>query len=292
MKSGSDIRADFLQRKKSDTPLLCDGAMGTYLIQLGVPQQEHIWLTAALYTHYEAILQVHREYIEAGADCITTNTFRTNPIALEKVAADRYKNPVELAVKCAQDAAAGTSVLIAGSNPPAEDSYQVERTLYRQKLAYNHRKHIDQLMTAGVDFILLETFGHWDEADIASEWCEQGSIPYAISFYCTPDMRLLSGENLECVFNQYKSSNALSAGVNCVPPSLFRKLAAGTELPERFGCSCNCGVTSPDSGIIEASIPPSEFSEFMQSVDVHYTLLGACCGSTPNHISSLRKVFP
>src|SRR5664279_3049348 len=121
--------------RRTRRPLILDGAMGSLLQQNGVPRDEHLWMSLANLTHPEKVIELHRQYINAGADIITTNTFRTNPYAIKEYSLkEKECNPglntfVEKSVELTRKAVQGTPVLIAGSNPPAEDCYQTNTNL-------------------------------------------------------------------------------------------------------------------------------------------------------------------
>ena len=70
---------------------ILDGAMGSELIHRGLELPEHIWSADANLSHPELVLEIHREYVEAGADYITANTFRTTPRAYENIGVRRQE---------------------------------------------------------------------------------------------------------------------------------------------------------------------------------------------------------
>ena len=112
-----------ISRKKSE-PLILYGAMGSMLQQKGFTAERDIWMSRLNITHPEIIYEIHKDYILAGADIITTNTFRTNPAAFQGAGYPFDSKYVIEAVKIAIDASNSSKVIIAGSNPPAEDCYQ------------------------------------------------------------------------------------------------------------------------------------------------------------------------
>src|SRR5690606_37986424 len=105
-------------------------------------------------------------------------------------------NFVRKSVTIAIEARDNLPVLIAGSNAPAEDCYQAERTLSKKDITYNHHKHIDLLMNAGCDFVLNETQSHIDEILIICKYCRKENIPFVISLFFNDELKLLSGEKL------------------------------------------------------------------------------------------------
>ncbi len=211
-------------------------------------------------------MQVHKEYVEAGADILTTNTFRTNLSSLLKAGISDSSKYVAQAVELSRQAVRGKEVYIAGSNAPAEDCYQVERTLTNKQLQVNHSKHIDLLIDNGVDFILNETQSHFDEIQIICDHCDRNKIPYVISLYVDEILRLLSGEKLVEVITFLNNSGVLAFGFNCILPELFLKVTGSTILPNNWGFYLNCGSGLPTDKIINCGIQPDKYLESVQKL--------------------------
>ena len=191
-------RIDLVQKYKSrNLPLVLDGAMGSLLQQKGLPSDKYLWYSKQNLDNPDIVRNIHLEYIDAGADIITTNTFRTNPAALKLSGYNiDLKSFVKSGVDIADSARGNEEIIIAGSNTSAEDCYQIERTVSHTELDYNHKKHIDYLWEAGSDIIWNETHSHWDEIEIVCKYCSDNLIPFIISFYFTDDLKILSGEPL------------------------------------------------------------------------------------------------
>ncbi len=216
-------------------PLLLDGAMGSYLQQKGFETDDTIWTTKINHSNPEAMIQIHNEYIDAGADIITTNTFRTNPLSLSKKGVSDAAYYVAQAVKLTKQSTDGKKIYVAGSNAPAEDCYQIKRTISNSDLQMNHYKHIDLLKDNGVDFVLNETQSHFDELKIICEHCDRNNIPYLISLYLTEDFRLLSGESLGNILTFLNHHNPFAIGFNCISYKTLIKIVGSTQLPTILG---------------------------------------------------------
>ena len=74
----------FLFAKRSNRPLLLDGAMGSLLQQRGIKSHPHLWMSLTNITQPDEVVKIHKAYVKAGADIITTNTFRTNPVSVKR----------------------------------------------------------------------------------------------------------------------------------------------------------------------------------------------------------------
>jgi homocysteine S-methyltransferase len=276
-----------LRKKK---PLLLDGAIGSYLQQKKFKTDETIWSTRLNYENPEEIIKVHQEYIASGADIITTNTFRTNPSALEAVGIFDFPNYVIQAVNLAKQAKDNRKILIAGSNAPAEDCYQPERTLSYDKLKLNHCKHIDLLIDNNVDFILNEAQSHFDEIQIICNHCDNNRIPYIISLYFNESFNLLSGESLESILQYLKNTKVLAISFNCIKHKLFQELIGSIELPSSWGFYFNCGEGNQTDNVIGCGIHPEQYLQIVKDLVIYNpAFVGSCCGSSPSHTKKIRE---
>ena len=280
----------FETARLNSKPLLLDGAIGSYLQQQGLAIDDVLWTTNINHSNPNTIVQTHLDYIEAGADIITTNTFRTNPSSLLKAGKNNAERYVKDAVELAKQAALGKNVLIAGSNAPAEDCYQIKRILYHKELQINHVNHIDLLIDSGVDFVLNETQSHFDELRIICDHCDKNKIPYAISLYVNRSMELLSGENLETALSFLNDYNVLAVGLNCLSPELFHKIIGSIQLAERWGFYLNCGSGKLTDKNIECEIQPDEYLDIVKKSMLYKpSFIGSCCGSNPSHTKKIRE---
>jgi homocysteine S-methyltransferase len=273
-------------------PLLLDGAMGSYLQMKGFETDDIIWTTNINKSNPDIIIEIHKEYIQAGADIITTNTFRTNPSALQYKGISDVSYYVTQAVKLAKQSINGEKFYIAGSNAPAEDCYQVERKLSNYELQMNHYKHIDLLIDSGVDFILNETQSHSDEIKIICEHCDRNNIPYIVSLFFTKDQKILSGESINYVLTFLNDHNPLAIGFNCISYGTFLKTIGSINLPVRWGFYLNCGSGMPTDQEISCSVTPEEYYTYVKNFLTYKPVfVGSCCGSRPEHTKRLRKLL-
>jgi homocysteine S-methyltransferase len=270
--------------------LILDGAMGSYLQQKGFKIDDILWTTNINRTNPYAVIQIHHEYVESGADIISTNTFRTNPASLTKAGIGIASVYVKQAVELAIQASFGNNVLIAGSNAPAEDCYQKERTLSKNELEKNHKYHIDLLADSGVNFILNETQSHFDELRIICDHCDNNNIPYVVSLYVLDTLQILSGERLEIIFTFLKDHKVLAIGLNCISPNTFLKIIESIGLPKQWGFYLNCGSGQPADKIISCGIQPDEYLKAVEKSMLYKpSLIGSCCGSNPSHTQKIRE---
>jgi homocysteine S-methyltransferase len=284
--------------KRMKRPLILDGAMGSLLLQHGVPRDKFLWMSLANITHPDTVIELHKQYINAGANIITTNTFRTNPTAIEKYSsrASHYNNElqnfVQISVDLARKATNGTPVLIAGSNPPAEDCYQAESTLTKKEYYRNHEVHIKKLFYNHCHFILNETQSHYDEIEIVSSICMSENIPFVVSIFFDDNFRMLSGEKVDTAIRNILKYEPLAIGFNCIRPEIFLEFIGIKQLDFNWGVYLNCGSGKITDDIITPGITPNDYKEIVKRVlKYNPSFIGGCCGTTPEHIKKIKEIF-
>ena len=289
------------KRLEKGPPLLLDGAMGTELSRRGVDVSLPLWSASILDTHPEIVLDIHKEYVWAGAEILTTNTFRTTPRVYKKVmesetaARRRARKLTRRAVRAAKEAA-GENVFVAGCIAPLEDCYHPE--LFPGSLT--GEKEFSELSRwlvekEGVDLLLMETMGRVDEMESALKAARDVLCPKWVSFILLDDRHLLGGDELiesakktvdmgvdvlllNCS-NLYTSTRALEILLNSV------------SVPA--GIYPNLGKSKPSiEGFIDELYHPDEFVEQMKhAIELGARIVGCCCGSSPEHTRLLRTLI-
>lgn len=276
-------------------PLVLDGPMGTLLIERGVNLGSKLWSALALINNPEEVKKIHNEYIQSGADIITTNTFRTNPYAV-KLSGTNYSSQelVRKAVQLAKESinAANKKILIAGSNAPADDCYLTKRIMSKDEQIENHYLHIQYLIEAGVDFILNETFGDKEEIEIVCSICKEFHFPFAVSVLINSELKTFFGQNLfetiEMIFNY--EPNFIS--LNCTRPEFILQALEILNDFKPFGVYPNLGsIESFQSGKLVRDFTDSQLNDFVKKlIDNGVRVIGVCCGGNPNDIKLIRKI--
>jgi len=278
---------------KHHKPLVLDGASGTYLAQKGFLAHPYLWYSHLNLDDPKSVKNMHSEYINAGAGIITTNTFRTNPAAFKKsnIGVTNYEL-VNRSVKISVEAIGEKNIIIAGSNAPAEDCYQTNRTISLFELEYNHKKHIEMLWNAGSDFILNETQSHWDEIEIICKFCSENNLPYVVSLYFNENLKILSGEELGEIINFVISYNPLAISFNCVSHQTIRKFLVQKKIEFPTGFYLNCGLSLVAENMISYCMEPETYAETVRNIIGPDTVfIGSCCGSSPLHTAKLKELI-
>jgi len=279
-------------QNKINRPLILDGAVGSILQQRNISNHKILWSSYANIIASEKVIEVHKEYINAGADIITTNTFRTNPIVFKqaKLKITNFEFVQKSIALALQAVGENKNVLIAGSNPPAEDSYQKFRNFSKIEIIENHKNHIDMLWESKVDFILNETQSHFDEIKIICEHCSANNIPFVISFFVTNEGKILSGEPIKPILDFVESFNPIAVGINCVSNNTFSKIVSEINFNKRWGFYLNCGSGKyTDKKILEGVTPFGYVNIVKKYSNKNPFFIGTCCGSSPKHTEAIKE---
>jgi len=286
---------------------ILDGAMGSGLIRWGMELPEHIWSGAANLTNPELVLKIHREYVDAGADYITANTFRTTPRAFGKLdslvagfvevnkkdAVLNSRNSLFTAVELAKEAARN-SVKVLGSIASLEDCYSPELFPGKNTAITEFRQLGGWLSDAGVDILLLETMNSLAEAEAGLIALQSFDLPKWVGFVMKDDEHLLSGDLLLDALTLLQNHSINTVLLNCNP--LQRTKKAMILLTEnwtgKWGIYPNLGIGEPSpNGRITKYESMEKFTALMEkAIDLGASVVGACCGSTPEQISEIYKI--
>jgi methionine synthase I (cobalamin-dependent) len=291
----------FLTSLSQPHQLILDGATGTELNRRGVDTGLPLWSANALMNDHDAkiLQQIHEDYLRAGADIITTNTFRTHRRALAPSGnADRALELTRRAVDIAHAAIANvpsdTPRFIAGSISTLEDCYRPDLVPSDDELRTEHSERVHHLIEYGVDLVLIETINTIREAVIMAKLATITGTPVVVSFVCGREGKLLSGETLTEAANQLLPLGICAIGVNCGPtPDLAKPLvelqaACGENFPLiAYG---NIGYADEKVGWVNTdSENPKAYCEHASHWPAK--IIGGCCGTTPEHIAQLKSVL-
>ncbi len=282
------------RRLASDSLLILDGAMGTELQRRGVDIGLPLWSANALMSHPEVVLQIHKDYLTAGADIITTNTFRTTRRAFRNAnLSDRSRQLTSMAVTLALQARESfPDALIAGSIAPLEDCYRPDLVLSDANMEEEHAELAIRLAEGGVDFMLLETMNTIREAYAACKAATATGREVVVSFVCDKGGRLLSGETVREAVSAVEALHPTALSINCVSPRYihvaFEELKKATTLPLML--YANTGIPADDrngSDFVQ-DVTEEEYAAYAVEWQRHgASIIGGCCGTTPEYIRAV-----
>ena len=265
--------------------------MGTELERRGSDTSLPLWSARALLKEPDLVYQIHSDYIKVGADIITTNTFRTQEWVLSKsgFSSTKARELTTLAVDLARESRqTHGSCFIAGSIPPLEDCYFPDLVPANSILVQEHTKHISNLADAGIDIFLIETMNSFREAKIAFEITQEyPDIPVIVSFTCDNTGNVLNQDAWSEIINFFKDKVAVIS-TNCSTIE-----GTGNAIKQLNQNNINNIGFYPNFGKIENNIWSREenkdnyYDHIHQWVESKPTLVGTCCGATPEDTQNL-----
>jgi S-methylmethionine-dependent homocysteine/selenocysteine methylase len=280
---------------RGDT-LLLDGATGTELRRRGVALNRTVWSGLAATTHYDVLRAIHLDYVAAGADVLTTNTFATSRFVLAAAARDAdFAALNERTIAAARDArdAADRDVSIAGSIsclPPCFDArrYPGEKA---ERAAY--RELAETLAAGGVDLLLLEMMQETRHAPLALEAARTTGLPVWLGVSC----RIGVGEALVGYdFPLVPLASCLDALLPLAPDAvavmhspLAAILPALHALRARYSGPLGAYPEIGDGSEPQPAVTPAALAAAaLEWIAAGASIVGGCCGTTPAHVRALK----
>ena len=323
-----ESRMRLLEQLLSERILVLDGAMGTTVFSLGMKEESirgarfkshhkdlKNFVDILTLTQPEVLMDIHRQFLSAGADIITTNTFGATPISMAEFELQDLCRELNVsAVCCARQVAdeftgqnPGKPRFVAGSIGPttktASMSPRVEDPGYREIDFEGHVEsyyaQVEALMEAGVDILFPETT--FDTLNLKAclfairQYFENHDteIPVMASVTITDEAgRTLSGQTIEAFWNSVSHFPLLSVGINCAlgPEKMRPYLEELSRIASvRISCHPNAGLPNEFGGFDQT---PDEMVEVMREwVDNRWlNILGGCCGTTPDYIARFASL--
>jgi homocysteine S-methyltransferase len=285
--------SDFLTAL-NDGVLCGDGAMGTLLAERGIPSGscfEELCLERP-----ELILEIHSEYLAAGASVITSNSFGANAqklasFALESKTAEINRRAASLAREAVMEA--GKQSWVAGSVGPlgVSGSEAEARGIDREAL---FREQIAALLDGGCDLILLETFQDPEELLLALQIAKSLGTRPVITLIASPESgRLPGGAWVGDVLETLGNEGADLVGLNCVNgPQAMLRLVEKIAPTRPLAVFPNAGRPFYQEGRISYGTTPEYFADLgRRMVESGAALVGGCCGTSPQHIKALSAAL-
>jgi homocysteine S-methyltransferase len=286
--------------------VVLDGGIGTEILRRGTN-----WASHRIKDDPDLVRNIHADYIAAGADVITTNTFQLSQRSfrihfnddehrraigapeLEGRAAELITDAVRLA-RQARQAADRPKVSIAGSMTTLEWCFRPDLTPDVEAMRAEYREMVSLYQQAGADLILFETFNKVEEARIALEAAAEMSMPAWMGFVSDADGLLLSGETMTDVAEGLAGLPCEAALVNCCPVDhTTAGLAALAPVwPGPTGAFAHVGRFYPPVWQFTDECPADSYLDHAQRwAELGAQVLGGCCGTTPEYTQLLAARF-
>ena len=268
--------------------LILDGAMGTMLQSAGLPagQEPELWNVQ----RPEAVLDIHRQYLAAGADIVTANTFGANSVKLSgRPVEELAAAGVRLARQAVEEAGHGWAALDVG---PTGRLLRPAGDLGFEEAVAAYAGAVRAGAEAGADLVLIETMSDLYEAKAAVIAAKENcGLPIFVTVVLDQRGRLLTGGDLPAAVALLEGLGVDALGLNCgLGPgqmaALFPQLREQTSLPILI--QPNAGLPECVDGCTRFHVGPEPFAEEMAGlVRAGAWLAGGCCGTTPDHIRAL-----
>ncbi len=274
--------------------LLADGAMGTLLVSRGAePEQAKSPLNLS---DPGAVSEAHEDYLEAGARILTTNTWDANRV---KLTAHEWADSLEKinreGARLAREAATGELAFVAGSIGPLGALVKPYGSLTLSQVREIFEEQARVLLEAGVDLVVLETFGSLLEAAEAVRAVRglSSEIPIVAQMTFLADGRTAFGESAAHALPTLHLAGADVVGLNCtLGPQETHEVFA--RLPETIAAPLsvmpNAGYPTVAHGRNVYLSSPDYLREYARAfVDAGAAIVGGCCGTTPEHIRAMAR---
>lgn len=293
-------KSNFLSRLvEGSRPIVTDGAMGTLLHEHGI--EIDACFDELNLTHPAIVAEIHRDYIQAGAQLIKTNTFGANRTKLDRHGLDERVQEINAAaVSLAKKVVSASfkEVLIAGDVGPLGVPLAPFGRVQVEEAYEIYVEQIQALAQAGVDLILIETMVdiYAVRAAIEAAHYVDPALPVIASMTFTRDRRTLLGDTPQEVAQRMQEMGADVIGVNCSggPAHLLHILRQmKAAVPEgRFSVMPNAGFPENVGGRIMYPAGPDYFHDYTLAFwRSGANVIGGCCGTTPAHIAVMAEAI-
>ncbi len=287
-----------VMQKVVEEGLVFDGGMGSMLIARGLSGGESAekWNV----DHPDIIAEVHRAYLDAGADVVTTNTFGASSFKLEKMGIEESVEQINSAAIKNAKTAAGPGQYVAGELGPLGEMFSPMGTMTYEKAKQIYEQQASIIETEGVDLFLIQTVFDVNEALAALEAVKSVSskpVFCSLTFNQTKKgFYTLVGNSVEESMKKLRDAGAAAVGANCsmgsdTMISLASEIRQTVEIPVIVQPNAGMPQAKPD-GSVDYPEDESFFAgSIMKIKDLGVEIVGGCCGTTPAFIRMIRESF-
>jgi methionine synthase / methylenetetrahydrofolate reductase(NADPH) len=288
--------ADNILERVKQSPVLCDGAMGTLLYSKGIfinRCYDELNLSQP-----DLIRAIHHDYLQAGAEIIETNTFGANSFRLARHSlADKVRDINKTGARLAREAAKSFDVWVAGSVGPLGTRIEPLGKTSFEEARQAFREQIEALAEAGVDLLMLETFGYLEELHQAMLAAKDvgGKLPLVVQVTIDEDGNCLDGSDPETFTRRLEDWGADVIGCNCsVGPvamlDAIERVRALTSLP--LAAQPNAGIPRSVEGRNIYLCSPEYMASYARKfVAAGVRIVGGCCGTTPDYTRVMKSAL-
>jgi S-methylmethionine-dependent homocysteine/selenocysteine methylase len=286
--------------------VILDGAIGTEILRRNVTWADH-----QLASKPEFVRGIHEDYIKAGAEVISTNSFQLCRRALyNHFRDDAHRHhigatdldgrankllaaSVHLALEARDRLRPKQPVAVAAAITTLEWCFRPDLAPSPEQQKEEYREIFQVVKDAGADLVLFETVNSIPEACVGAEVARKVGIPCWVALVCTEQGRLFTGETMEAAVAALTPLGVDAILLNCAPPdditAGMKELAPHARLP--IGTYAHIGRFNPPEWMFTDEYPPARYrDESAKWKQMGARILGGCCGTTPDHIAALASL--
>lgn len=275
-----------------------DGGLSTALELNGNKLSTSLWTGELIKTAPEQIVKAHLDFINAGAEIITTSAYQISYLGCSNRGWSDLETDQALyqSTKLAKDAVAqsGKAVLVAASVGPygaalADGSeYRGNYGVGKNALKRFHQRRLMRLIESGPDILALETMPDTQEVEVLLDLLSDSPIPYWISYSCKEGNQINAGQSFASAVDLAQS--AMAAGINCTAPELISGLlnSANSSIPYIIYPNSGRSWDATNKLWLGTSEVGFAIDLIHEWIDLGAQFIGGCCGIGPNEIASLR----
>ena len=278
--------------------LLADGATGSNLFDRGLMSGDapELWNIQ----HPDRIADLHRSFVDAGADIILTNSFGGTRYRLKLHKAEgRVAELNEAAAGIARTEAdrPGRTVLVGGSMGPTGEILEPIGTLSLDAAREAFAEQAAALARGGADILWIETMSSVEETEAAVAGARTTGLPVVATLSFDTNGRTMMGITPSELAGLHRKHQLAACGSNCgVGPSelvaCILNLATASDPAAVLVAKANCGIPQFVDGAIRYSGTPELMAEYARlAVDAGARIIGGCCGTTPEHLRTMRAAL-
>lgn len=275
--------------------LFCDGGMGSLLQEAGLKPGElpGTWNI----THSEELVRIHKAYLEAGADIVTTNTFGVDRLKYNETTSFQLEPVIRAAVKNAKEAIrqSGKQAWIGLDMGPTGKLLKPMGDLAFEDCCAIYREVVEIGADAGADFILIETMSDSYETKAAVLAAKEGcDLPIFVTVTFDERGKLLTGGSPASIVAMLEGLGVDVVGMNCgLGPiqmkDILKDILEVSSVPVMI--NPNAGLPRSENGKTVYDIDAAHFAKTVEEiVDMGARIVGGCCGTTPEHIRMVREL--
>jgi S-methylmethionine-dependent homocysteine/selenocysteine methylase len=294
---------DMLGRRET---VILDGAIGTEILRRNVTWADH-----QLTNKPDFVRGIHEDYIRAGANVLSTNSFQLCRRALynhfrddghrhhigAKDLDERANKLLAASVHLAREArdrvTAKQPVAVAAAVTTLEWCFRPDLAPSVEQARKEYQEVFQTVKDAGADLVLLETVNSISEARVAGEVAKSLGLPLWVAFVCDERGKLFTGETMAAASAALEPLGVDAILLNCAPPddisAGMKELAPAAKVP--IGAYAHIGRFDPPEWLFTDEYPPLKYRDAAARwKQMGARILGGCCGTTPDHIAALGSL--